>query len=118
MMFGRSAAAIQEEKPHCSQCEGVELRRHGRVGFWQRVVMPRFGLFPWECGLCRKISFLPQRSTDHRHHSPEYRQPIVEESLTPMKLELVRAPGSAQTPPLAPKATPLRESARRKQHAL
>lgn len=116
MMFGRPAAAIQGEKPHCPQCDGVELRRHGRIGLWQRVVMPRFGLFPWECGLCRKIFFLSQRSTDYRHHSTEYRQHAAEESLVPLKLELVRAPGSASVTPAAPKAVPVRDPARNKQH--
>lgn len=50
------------ERPLCPRCEGIELRRQGRFGFWQRVVLSRLGRFPWECGLCRKIYMLPQRS--------------------------------------------------------
>lgn len=109
MMFGQHAALIDGEEPRCPQCDGVELRRHGRTGFWQRVVMPRFGLFPWECGLCRKIFFLPQRSTDYQHH-------VEEESVTALKFELVRAPGIAPAAPIAPKAASIGEPVRRKQH--
>jgi hypothetical protein len=50
------------DRPFCSQCEGIELRRQGRFGFWQRSVLARLGLFPWECGLCRKIYMLRRRS--------------------------------------------------------
>ncbi len=49
-------------RPFCSQCEAIELRRQGRFGFWQREVLARLGLFPWECGLCRRIYMLRQRS--------------------------------------------------------
>ncbi len=118
MMFEQPAVAIQGEKPHCPQCDGVELRRHGRVGFWQRVVMPRFGLFPWECGLCRKIFFLPQRSNDYRQHSTEYRQYVAEDGRALVGLELVCAPGGAQTAPTAAKSVPLREPGRPKQRAV
>ena len=59
------------EKPHCPQCDGIELRRQGRIGFFQRAVYPRLGLFPWECGLCRKVFLLKQRSTEYRQHVPE-----------------------------------------------
>ena len=56
--------AIEEYglKPCCPDCDGVELRRHSREGFVQRTVLPRFGVFPWECGLCRKIFLLKQRA--------------------------------------------------------
>ncbi len=69
MATARHQRAVTGEKPHCPQCEGIELRRQGRVGLMQRVVLPRLGLFPWECGLCRKIYFLRQRSTGYRQHS-------------------------------------------------
>ena len=114
MMFEQSAIAIQRQKPHCPQCEGVELRRHGRVGFWQRVVMPRFGLFPWECGLCRKIFFLSQRSTDYRQHATEYRQYAAEDGRSPLGFELVGAPAA----PTAVTTIPVCEPVRRKQRAV
>ena len=72
-------------KPRCLQCDGIELRRQGRFGFWQRVIAPHFGLFPWECGLCRKIYMLRQRSTGYRQHS-------VEARVLPLPLELVQTP--------------------------
>jgi hypothetical protein len=49
-------------QPLCPHCENIELRRQGRVGIWQRVILPWFGLFPWECGLCRRIYMVRQRS--------------------------------------------------------
>ena len=69
MIMMRHNQALMGEKPRCPQCEGIELRRQGRVGFWQRVVLPRFGLFPWECGMCRRVYLLPQRATGYRQHS-------------------------------------------------
>ena len=48
-------------QPICPHCENIELRRQGRVGLWQRVVLSRFGFYPWECGLCRRIFMLRQR---------------------------------------------------------
>ncbi len=58
----RSAAAPAGELPRCERCENIELRRQGRVGFLERAVLPRFGFFPWECGLCRDVTYRKQRS--------------------------------------------------------
>ncbi len=71
MMAARHNRAFSGEKPRCPQCEGIELRRQGRVGFLQRVVLPRFGLFPWECGMCRRVFLLRQRANGYRRHSHE-----------------------------------------------
>jgi hypothetical protein len=38
------------------------LRREERRGFLQRRFFPRFGLFPWECKLCRKVRLYPAKS--------------------------------------------------------
>ena len=102
MVTARHERTRMGEKPHCPQCEGIELRRQGRVGLWQRMVLPRLGLFPWECGLCRKIYMLRQRSTDYRQHSTEV-------SIAPVHLELVPSRGMAR--PIR-KAILLRKSAR------
>lgn len=73
--------------PHCPQCEQVELRRHGRVGFLQRSVLPLLGLYPWECGLCRKIYLLRQRS---RGYAPaEIEIPAPGPPVSQAKLELI-----------------------------
>ena len=89
MTTARHERAIIGEKPHCPQCDGIELRRQGRVGLLQRVVLPRLGLFPWECGLCRKIFLLRQRSTDYRQHS-------TEAGVTPIRMALESSPGMAR----------------------
>lgn len=61
MIYLRRKYASLMGKPCCGSCEKIELRRQARVGFLERVVLARFGYYPWECGLCRKITFLPQR---------------------------------------------------------
>ncbi len=58
----RREQAPAGERPRCRSCEKIELRRQGRVGFLQKSVLSRFGYYPWECGLCREITFLRQRS--------------------------------------------------------
>ncbi len=50
------------ELPRCERCENIELRRQGRIGLLERAVLPRFGFFPWECGLCRAVTYHKQRS--------------------------------------------------------
>ena len=79
MAIIRHSRVLIGEKPHCPQCEGIELRRQGRVGFWQRVILPHFGMFPWECGMCRKVYFLRQRATGYRQHS-------IEGAISPIQL--------------------------------
>jgi hypothetical protein len=58
--------ATNPEKLYCPHCEGIELRRNGRAGFWQRQIMSRLGYFPWECGQCRLIYMLQRRSIGYR----------------------------------------------------
>jgi len=81
----RHERALTGKKPHCPRCDGIELRRQGRIGFWQRVVLPKVGVFPWECGLCRNVYMLRQRSTEYRQHS-------TEASLSPRHPEFAYAP--------------------------
>ncbi len=70
MTFTGREDQLTGERPHCPQCDGIELRRQGRIGFFQRVVFPRMGLFPWECGLCRKVFFLRQRTSELPEPAP------------------------------------------------
>ena len=37
------------------------MRRVARVGFLQRRVLPLFGLYPWECPICREVKILHKR---------------------------------------------------------
>ncbi len=52
---------VNSSRPLCPRCYAIELRRHPRVGFWQRAVLTRLGYFPWECGQCRGLFLLKQR---------------------------------------------------------
>jgi hypothetical protein len=46
----------------CRNCGARDvLRRHHRRGFFQRRIFPIFGLFPWECMLCRKVKLYRQK---------------------------------------------------------
>ncbi len=46
------------KKHDCPKCELGELRRLSRVGFVERELLHSFGIYPWECVLCRKKSYL------------------------------------------------------------
>lgn len=37
------------------------MRRLPREGFMQKSVWPWFGLFPWECPICRKLHLVRSR---------------------------------------------------------
>lgn len=54
-------------RPMCSKCAKPTLRRVKRKGFWQKVVLGRFGFYPWECSACRKIIILRNRGQNRRH---------------------------------------------------
>ena len=41
----------------CFHCKSPVMRRLNRVGFFQRVFLPWFGFYPWECVMCRRRSF-------------------------------------------------------------
>jgi len=41
-------------KKQCDRCDGKFFRRLNRRGYFEHVVLPALGLFPWECALCRR----------------------------------------------------------------
>jgi hypothetical protein len=41
--------------PFCPKCKSGRTARVKRTGLLQILVLPRFGIFPWECSSCRKI---------------------------------------------------------------
>jgi len=45
----------------CPRCGANGLLRYERHGFFQKKIYPLFGLYPWECYYCRKISLKRQR---------------------------------------------------------
>jgi hypothetical protein len=47
----------------CRKCGSKALRRENRAGFLQMKVFPIFGLYPWECIMCRKVKL-------YRKHFP------------------------------------------------
>lgn len=50
----------------CPYCHRAPMRRVGRMGFFQSVVMPWFGYYPWECPLCRKVKLFADRGVKRR----------------------------------------------------
>ncbi len=72
------------ELPRCERCENVELRRQGRTGLLERAVLPRFGFFPWECGLCRTVTYRKQRSAVKAPASPTVSAPEAPRKLSPV----------------------------------
>lgn len=45
-------------KKECSRCGGKEHRRLNRVGFLEKELLTFFGIYPWECVLCRHKVYL------------------------------------------------------------
>ena len=43
------------------------MRRLPREGFMQKKFWPIFGLFPWECPVCRKPHLMRSRGKRTRH---------------------------------------------------
>jgi len=49
----------------CRKCGATNaLRRENRAGFFQLKVFPLFGLYPWECAMCRKVAMYQSRGKD------------------------------------------------------
>ena len=55
-----------QKEIECAHCHRTGLRRIERVGFLQTRIYPRFGLYPWECPFCRKITLLKVRGRKKR----------------------------------------------------
>ena len=41
--------------PLCPRCKGTQSSRVRREGILHSFILPQLGLFPWECGTCRKL---------------------------------------------------------------
>jgi hypothetical protein len=50
--------AIRLKQKTCQRCEEAQLRRVNRKGFFERVVFPAAGFYPWECVICRRKTFV------------------------------------------------------------
>ena len=46
---------------YCKFCQSTDIFRIARHGFLQKRVYNLFGLYPWECPHCRRISLLADR---------------------------------------------------------
>lgn len=47
--------------PQCPTCGILRTVRIKRSGLLQRLVLHRFGMFPWECTGCRKVFMFESR---------------------------------------------------------
>ena len=45
----------------CRACGAPHLRRLPREGFWQKKFFSLFGLYPWECPICRRLQLYRRR---------------------------------------------------------
>ena len=57
----------------CPKCRSSSSARIKRVGLLQTVVLPLFGLYPWECSDCRRTFFLKARGKPHSNPAAESR---------------------------------------------
>ena len=64
-----SKPTVEEGIQTCPSCGGDYLRRVPRLGFKQKVLLPFFVFYPWECGQCKEPLLLRKRRK--RKQSPE-----------------------------------------------
>ena len=50
------------ERIYCGRCGSDRVYRIQRVGFLREKIFPLFGVYPWECRLCRKDVLLRKRN--------------------------------------------------------
>ena len=60
--YAAAASINSATKCFCTHCNDYSMRRTERKGFWMRSVLSHFGLFPWECAFCRRVTMLRQRA--------------------------------------------------------
>ena len=54
----------------CQKCGASTLRREERRGFFQLKVFPLFGLYPWECTICREVGMYRRQFAEKRTRLP------------------------------------------------
>ena len=52
--------------PLCPKCGSDHTARVKRAGFMQESVLTQFGLYPWECSICRKVFTAKNRGSMKR----------------------------------------------------
>jgi hypothetical protein len=52
---------------NCRKCNQPLLRRRKRRGFFQNVIFPFFGFYPWKCSLCESLGMYHARG----EHQPK-----------------------------------------------
>jgi len=55
----------------CPTCSGNVAMRINRIGFWQKHVLARFGLYPWKCGACGSSFVYRHRGHNNRLSSQD-----------------------------------------------
>ena len=53
--------SVTSAPPVCPKCGSARTARVKRMGLIQILVLPRFGLYPWECSGCRKVFTIRNR---------------------------------------------------------
>ena len=56
----------------CPICGSSYLRRVRRFGFTQKVILSRFGYYPWECCVCKEPIVIRKRYDRNPSSDPEY----------------------------------------------
>jgi|HubBroStandDraft_2_1064218.scaffolds.fasta_scaffold2801181_1 hypothetical protein len=45
----------------CPTCNATVAMRVSRNGFWQKMVLPSLGIYPWKCGACGAVFLFRHR---------------------------------------------------------
>lgn len=69
-------------KLRCPHCRQPHLARIARRGFFRQRVWPIFGLYPWECAICRREFLMRKRGGAYRKvtrpaDAGKYREPAA-----------------------------------------
>lgn len=57
---------IRKKVLQCPYCGTMTMRREKRHGWLEQKLLPRLGLYPWECSQCRESRYFRDRGGKKR----------------------------------------------------
>jgi hypothetical protein len=82
-------------RPACPKCGEEQCSRRKREGFFQILIYPSLGWYPWQCSTCRKVFVVKERGRSKRHRKIADLQAIAAERAAGEAARNTRRDGSA-----------------------
>jgi predicted RNase H-like nuclease len=82
-------------RPACPKCGEKQCSRRKREGFFQILIYPSLGWYPWQCSSCRKVFVVKERGKSKRRRKIADLQAIAAEQAD---REAARDPHAANSP--------------------